>query len=284
MKVSLMSMTDEFSDGPWIKRARPFPHVVVLDVFRPPVAAAISEAACDLIYGSGRLRHFGWYDAYACGFQHTTGGPLDVFTSREWHDLIARVMGVPATGHINAGIHHHPVGSARGFIHNDLNPVYFDRDPGRGEVVMPDPSRVSYTVGTVAAAGAQAREVVRCTALIYYVANPAWHVGDGGETGLYNSVSKDARCPDGRVPPINNSMLLFNCSPRSFHSFMHNWRSERNSIVMWLHAPWAEMARRFGADSLVRFRRRSGDGMGGGGSGTPRAQRGDVSLASRGGL
>jgi hypothetical protein len=249
-----MSLTDTLSPGPWLRRTRPFPHVVVREVFRPPLAAALREAARDLIDDSGSLRHFGWYDAYACGFEHAARGPLGVFASREWHDLIARVMAVPATGHVNGGIHHHPTGTARGFIHNDLNPVYFARDPDPDEVVLPDQSRVSYTFG--GATGPPAREVVRCTTLIYYLGNPAWHVGDGGETALYSKCDRDPRYPQSRIPPINNSMLLFNCTPSSFHAFTRNWRSERNSIVMWLHAPLGVMARRYGAGSFVRFRRR----------------------------
>jgi 2OG-Fe(II) oxygenase superfamily len=226
---------------------------------------SLCPAVSDLIYGSDSLRHFGWYDAYAHGFQTNMSGALHLFISREWHNLIARIMDVPATGHVNGGIHHHPPGSGDGFIHNDLNPVYFDRDPRSDEVVLPNHSRVSYTVGSVTSAGIRSREVVRCTALIYYTANPDWHIGDGGETALYGSIKQDARYPDSRVPPINNSMVLFNCTPTSFHAFTRNWRSERNSIVMWLHAPPAEMTRRFGGKSLVRFRSQHGarsDGLG----------------------
>jgi hypothetical protein len=252
--VIMTLLSNSLSQGPWLERRRPFRHVVVREVFLPAVAAAISEAASDLIYNSGSLRHFGWYDAYACGFQQAGEGPLQLFTSRPWHDLIARAMDVPATGHINGGLHHHPVGTASGFIHNDLNPVYFHRDPDPDEVVLPDHSRVSYTAGSVGAADAQAREVVRCTAMIYYVANPAWHIGDGGETALYSKINQDIRYPEGKVPPISNSMLLFNCTPTSFHAFACNRRSERNTIVMWLHALPADMARRFGAESFVRFR------------------------------
>lgn len=178
-----MSQNDALSQGPWIERTGPFPHVVAREVFRPPLAAAIRAAARDLIRGSDSLRHFGWYDAYACGFQQATSGPLRIFTSREWHDLIAQTMSVPATGHVNGGIHHRPVGTAHGFIHNDLNPVYFARDPSPDEVVLPDQARVSYTLGN-AIPGSLPRAVVRCTTLIYYLGNPTWHVGDGGETAL----------------------------------------------------------------------------------------------------
>jgi hypothetical protein len=197
------------------------------------------------------MRHFGWYDAYTRGFEQTTTGPLSVFISAAWHDLIADIMRIPATRHINGGIHHHPPGTANGFVHNDLNPVYFDRDPGDG-VALPAHDRVSYTQGTVLASDARPRRVVRCTALLYYVANPPWRVGDGGETGLYARLDDAITNAIKRIPPINNSMLVFNCAPISFHAFLRN-RTERNCVVMWLHAEPEHMGERFGYDSFVEF-------------------------------
>jgi hypothetical protein len=49
-------------------------------------------------------------------------GPLALFLSREWHDLIA---GVATTGNMEGSLHRHPAGSPQGWPHNNLNPAWF---------------------------------------------------------------------------------------------------------------------------------------------------------------
>jgi hypothetical protein len=247
------SLSDILLDRVWWRREAPFPHVVASCVFVPEVAHALAAAMRSLIDDAATLRHFGWYDAYGWGFPYDTPWPFSIFTSPDWHTLIATAMGVSATTHVAGGAHHHPRGTGSGFVHNDLNPVYFDdSDQHSGQIRLPAHDRVSYTQGTVLKPGAKPREVVRRTALLYYLANPRWAPGDGGETGLYKR--RTDKVGHARlIPPINNSMLIFNCTPRSFHGFIANPRHERNSIVMWLHDDAATMTDQFGADNLARF-------------------------------
>jgi hypothetical protein len=42
-----------------------------------------------------------------------------------------------------------------------------------------------------------AREVVRCTTLVYYLGNPAWRAGDGAEIALYTGTRQDHRLSGG---------------------------------------------------------------------------------------
>lgn len=240
----------------WITYSQPFPHTIAPRVFEPSFAKALADQVQGIIRCSRSLRHFGSYDAYGSGLDSTTTGPLGVFISEEWHDLIADIMRIPAaTRHVNAGIHHHRPGASHGTVHNDLNPVYFDRDSDGG-VVLPAHARVSYTNGTTHSAGACSHKVVRCTTLIYYTANGPWKLGDGGETGLYARSRDKVTNAVKRIPPITNSMLLFNCAPTSLHAFLRN-KTERNCVIMWLHAPPETMAERFGESSFVEFARRS---------------------------
>lgn len=246
-------LCDLLLDQVWWRREVPFPHVVAPAVFAPPVASALDEAMFALLDDAASLRHFGWYDAYGWSFRPKTPWPFSIFTSQEWRTLISRTMGVTATNHVAGGAHHHPRGTANGFVHNDLNPVYFDAvDHVGDEVQLPSPGRVSYTQGSVTKAPTSVREVVRRTALLYYLANPRWAPGDGGETGLYERPTRRAT-ESSLIPPLNNSMLLFNCTPKSFHGFIANPRHERNCIVMWLHDDLATVADEFGVGSLTRF-------------------------------
>ena len=236
----------------WVQFDHPFKHVIVPRVFPVDVANKIDRDVKALVRSPGKLRHFGWYDAYSIGFSVNMPVSLRIFISQVWHDIIAEIMQVPASGHVNGGIHHHQRGSRNGFVHNDFNTAYFDGDTA-GIVKLPRTDRVSYTQGTLLAPDAYARKVVRCTTLIYYTSNFPWRTGDGGETGLYRSPSDDLRNTSRRIPPLNNSMLIFNCTPDSYHSFLANPRYDRNCIVMWLHSLPEDTAKRFTGIEPMHF-------------------------------
>jgi len=249
-------LRDCVSDDPWIRRSHPFPHVLVPRLFEPGTAAEIDAEVSSIVRSPAGMRHFGWYDAFACGFAAAVAdSALAVFVSRAFHDLVADRMGVPALGYVNGGVHHHREGSRSGFIHNDLNPVYFDTQLHGNEIVLPMQAGASYTHGTGAWPGAVVHQVVRCTTIIYYTANRPWRLGDGGETALYARADADLSAPAARIPPVNNSVLIFNCSGSSHHAFLRNNRIERNSIVVWLHASVEYMAAAHGEHAFVRFAR-----------------------------
>jgi hypothetical protein len=69
-----------------------------------------------------------------------------------------------------------------------------------------------------AASGISVHETIRAIAVLYYLHNPRWHPGDGGETGIYSYHRQPVLGPTKAVPPINNSLLLFECRSNSFIS------------------------------------------------------------------
>jgi Rps23 Pro-64 3,4-dihydroxylase Tpa1-like proline 4-hydroxylase len=89
--------------------------------------------------------------------------------------------------------------------------------------------------------------------MLFYLSNPPWRRGGGGSTGLYRSGDDDIRRPVASVPPLNNSMLLFECTPQSFHGFISNVRTPRNSIVMWLHQTKAQVGQLWGEGAIVPY-------------------------------
>jgi len=234
----------------WTRCLDPFPHVLAHDVFRPAVhdrlAAAFSRVATGAPY---MPRHDIFGRTLTAGMRN----PFMIFTSRAWHDLLAGVIGVDATGHVNAGLHHHAPGSAHGFPHNDLNPGWFVAGPGRDGIVLPRPRTVAYTTGATFRPGVATVETVRAVAMIYFVANPDWTPAHGGETGLYAGPGDDPEAPVVAVPPVENSLLAFECTPGSYHGFIANRAVPRNSVIMWLHRPRAEAVRRWGAGSIVEY-------------------------------
>ena len=108
----------------WWWRRRPFPHVTARDVFDAPTYDQIEQAFRDMLkaQASGYLSG---HDIHGRTLGPEDSGPLALFASHEWHDMLARLLGVEATGDVNCGLHHHEAGSADGFPHNDLNPGWF---------------------------------------------------------------------------------------------------------------------------------------------------------------
>lgn len=236
----------------WVRRIEPFPHLVAQNVFVEEFYASLHAefARIQREHPEAFNRGIANYDAAATDVEHYTSGPLGVFVSREWHDLLESVGGIAATGDITAALHHHDPGSRRGWPHNDLNPGWFGGPPaGPDEVRYQGVDGVNYRDGA-RPEGVAARETVRGVSLLFYLGNAEWHLGDGGETGLYSSYDCAPAGPAAIVPPINNSLVMFECTPYSLHGFLGT-NTARNSVVMWLHRDKAEAVRRWGEQSLV---------------------------------
>jgi hypothetical protein len=258
------SSLDRFlTQQPWQITAEPFRHLVVRDVFTDECysrLAAAFRSTLESVLHRGYLKD---HDIHG-----TTLGPehAEMFApllSRAWHDRLGSALGVPATGHVLAGIHHHLAGSSGGFPHNDLNSGWFIGDPSLAEVTFSSPLRLDYTSGHVLSQDVHADDVVhtvRAVAMIFYLCNPGWRPGDGGTTALYRSAEDGVDCPVSEVPPVNNSLLAFECTPGSFHGFRRNTAAERNSIVLWLHRPLEDVISRWGRDAIVPYGLRPGRG------------------------
>jgi hypothetical protein len=132
-KIEHLSLSKVLSNRRWLKRLYPFPHVVAREVF---VAAAYQEleAAFQKIFAGGLSNQAGadqfapcesGYDAYSLGFTPQLSGPLRIFLSPSWVELLARLTDTTHTGEVNGGLHYHKVGSRNGKVHNDLNPGWF---------------------------------------------------------------------------------------------------------------------------------------------------------------
>ena len=236
----------------WIRRNRPFPHVYARDVFTADYYRSVHEEfeRIEREHPEVFHRNMKGYDASGASIGRFRDGPLGVFASREWNDLIGRVAGVRTTGDVNAGVHHHDPGSASGWPHNDLNPSFFAGPPPQ-----PDEIRLENSGGVIVITGehppgVKVREVIRGVSVLFYLGNPDWEPGDGGETGLFADVATAGRGPAVAVPPINNSMVFFECTPRSWHGYISNRSKPRNAVVMWLHRPKDEVVQRWGNENI----------------------------------
>ncbi|HXN60447.1 MAG TPA: 2OG-Fe(II) oxygenase family protein [Acidimicrobiales bacterium] len=236
----------------WRRRLKPFPHFVVPNLFVPSVAEEIEKAARKIIDGEG-MDVIARYDASGWGFPSDIDWPLRLFVTEEWCDLVSRAVGVDTVPYVSAGLHHHDVGGENGRPHNDLNPVYFaDVDPRDGMVSLRG-DLVDLKSGRRLQENMPVIRHVRAVSILYYTANPPWHRGDGGQTGLYERRSDRTDQPAATVAPVNNTLLAFECTPNSFHSFISNRVSERNSVTMWLYRSDRAAVTRWGEGTLERW-------------------------------
>lgn len=244
---------DLFAHRRWIRRSKPFPHIYARDVFVDDFYRRLADEFERVRRERPELFRSVAKDYGATGVQlwRLPDGPLSVFLSREWHDVIAGVAGVQTTGDVEGSIHHHPPGSDFGWAHNDLNPAWFPgAAPEPGQVRLPDDS-VDIKTGE-RAPGVVARETVRAVAVLFYLNNkPDWTLGDGGETALYEHIADGAPARPLTVAPLNNSMVIFECTPRTWHTFTGANTSNRNSVVMWLHRPKEDVVARWGGESIA---------------------------------
>jgi LPS sulfotransferase NodH len=254
LPVPEVDLSSVLSSRRWMRCESPFPHVYALDVFETKTYQAISDQFEGLLSGGHFSRSIPGYDVTAYTITAHTSGPLSIFTSRAWHDMLARMFGVNATMELNVALHHHAIGSQSGSPHNDLNPGWFaDKRRPDGIVVQDPADHCDYRYGSEDP-GIRTVERIRAIAVIMYMANPVTGYR-GGETGLYRSTSDEVDKPASAIPPRNNSLVAFECTPYSFHGFIHNPRTVRNCLVMWLHRDKAEAVCRFGDSSIVYWAR-----------------------------
>jgi hypothetical protein len=237
----------------WWWHRQPFPHVRALNVFKPEMYAELNQAFLHWQAESGGGRELADHDLQGTTLTARNDGPLTLFTSRGWHDLLARLFDVKATGHVNVGLHHHRPGGDPGFPHTDVNPAWFPADEVGDGVLLADPARVEYTTGKVHDPSTSAVQVVRAVAVLFYLANPPWEPEHRGETGLFRDTADEPEDAVDRVPPHSNSLLAFECTPASLHGFCGGGSASRNSIVHWLHRERQDAVRRWGAAAIVDY-------------------------------
>jgi hypothetical protein len=243
----------------WLEYQSPFRHLRATNVFRRQTyeALELNFKRCLKESGGtegGQNHNSGTrYDAWMMGITPATAPLFYPLFSREWHDLISDLTGVRTTGHIDGGLHHHRVGSANGWIHNDLCIGWFPGPCEANDIALSDHVRCNYSTGVFRDPHVQPVCVVRSVALIFYLANSDWAAGFGGETCLYETPFENIESASGKVPPINNSLVIFECSPYSYHSFQSNSRIERNCIVLWAHSTSETVSAKFGNTSIGRW-------------------------------
>jgi hypothetical protein len=257
----MIELADVLVNRAWLRRERPFPHVVAQNVFREDfyeqladqlrqiLVRGLSETPSPYLFS----RSIPGYDSYGIGFDHSIIGPASLFISPAWRDLMSGLFGIGVTPFVFAGSHYHSVGSKNGFVHSDFNPVWFRRQ-NNGSIQVPSSDVCSYTRGAGPLGESEKVQVVRGAVVLFFLLNDGWRPGDGGEIGLFSSSGSDVHQPTLSCAPLNNSLVAFECTPDSLHGFLSNSRLPRTSIIMWVHRTLEEARERFGEGRLERWK------------------------------
>jgi hypothetical protein len=237
--------------GEWCVYQRPFRHIRAERVFRTDVYQSLEGAFLSLMSakeinadGEPGFGQRAGYDALILGLRQNLASHFVPLFERRWIDFLAGLVDLPALPQIDGALHHIPVNSRSGWIHNDFCSGWFDAK-GTGNTVFPDRTECDYFTGTPKSPDAQPQEFIRAATMIFYLQNDGWKDGCGGETGLY-ACSRAGLGEMCAVAPANNSLLLFECSPHSYHSLIANPGSQRNSIILWLHSSVENAQSRWG--------------------------------------
>lgn len=201
---------DLLANRHWVRRTRPFPHIYARDVFVPDfyrrLTAELERIRRD---DPALLRPYETMnDRAAVPLAQLRDGPLAVFLSAEWHDMIAGMAGVATTGDVTAAVLADPPGTPSGPPSNACDSVWF---PGPA----PQPGEVRVHEGP-RPAGTEGRACVRAIHTTFYLGDAQRPSGRDGATDLYESTSATGART---IAPLGNSLVLFPCTPRSWHAF-----------------------------------------------------------------
>jgi hypothetical protein len=239
--------------GEWWLVAAPFRHFRAHDVLPAAeyerVAHAFS-AAMEQANSTGKVTKTARYDAEIVGLTSELASSFRPFFTDAWLEAMHRAMSIPDLGRIDAALHSSPSRSRSGWIHTDFCSAWFDESgPHRVGPMFPNRAACDYFTGKSKTTKARPAEYARAATMIYFLCNDGWQVGDGGETALYTSSRGAGQV---LVPPLNNSLIYFRCTPHSYHRFVTNPRRTRNSIILWVHEGVEEALSDWGPGGLRR--------------------------------
>lgn len=239
----------------WQESQLPFRHFSASDVFDATTYQRLSEQFSQILDTTAGLREGrykmrpaqGANDGLVLGLtDHLAEAFAPLFTEA-WLRSLAMLLDLNFLPRIEGALHSNPQNSRTGWIHTDCCSAWFDESSSKlDKIMLPPRGRCSYFTGQPKVAEAKPVEYIRAATMIYYLCNDGWKTGDGGETAIY---SQDCETPETLVKliePRNNSLLLFECSPRSYHRFITNPGQRRNSIILWLHASVEDALARWG--------------------------------------
>ena len=232
----------------------PYRHAVVERAFPKTIADRIAQYHRSRVHKAahaGKLEDIGekLYSArfFTPDLTDLASSGLSVLLSDALRLLVGGMLGVTTNDCIRLHCHRHDPPSKDGIPHTDCGIVSYppiDRDVSDPEfngmsVYQPD-TGVNYADDS-RDRQPNSRKMARSLSCIYYLGNHDWQPGDGGETAIY---AQDETTIVKRVPPLHNSLFVFDTSPISYHGYLASSRKVRDSIIWWYHDDMRSVVKR----------------------------------------
>lgn len=225
----------------------PFNHVTILNAFEPLVVENLESVFNRNVAKSAPIGKVGetgeyFYSAvnYTPDLLDINNSAISILASNALRELVCSILNVQTVPALMLGSHRHNPPSRDGWIHTDCAIVSFPPDGPRvnGFNVFQPNTGCNYSDDSRDRQPTSLK-LARSVACLYYFGNRDWQQGDGGETALF---AIDRMSPVKKVAPIHNTLLAFEISPVSFHSYQACPNHTRDSFIWWYHSnvSWME--------------------------------------------
>lgn len=236
----------------------PFPHVHIQNFFKEDFYRQICNQFKTVLATGIVEAHEPWspnkfhkipygYDAAYWQPPPDVGLPIKQLFQSVWIDFFSSMFGVPLTKNISLTFHCQLKDSKPFAAHNDYcyvgMPKLEDQDDRVRQFYFENPY---FITGSQEAREMDVSLQMRSVVGLFYLENPKYLAGNGGETGLYRSYEDYTQDnPVKKIPPLSNSMLIFETTPHSFHTYLPNKAKYRNTMLFWLHSDAQLKIKRF---------------------------------------
>ena len=241
--------------GQWWECSLPFRHFSATDVLDSESYnelchqfSLILETTAGKRKGEYKMRRAqGNNDCLVLGLTDKLATAFSPFFTETWLRSLAELLDLKFLPRVEGALHSNPKASRTGWIHTDCCSAWFDESNSTTETLMlPPRGRCSYFTGQAKVPEANPKEYIRAATMIFYLCNDGWEQGDGGETATYSTDRETEDTMVKLIPPLNNSLFLFECTPHSYHRFITNPGRTRNSVILWLHSSVSDAEARWG--------------------------------------
>jgi hypothetical protein len=212
----------------------PYRHIVIRNLLKEKPYNEMCHSAKDVLkQSSPSFKYHGGVTYSACMATLTPENMkdgYDFFGSPEWKNCVSKLFNIQFNKLIMLSAHHHTAPSKSGWVHADLSICSYNDDENRSIIIGPNGANY---IDDTANRQPKSTKCVRRVACLYYFNNKEDITEqDGGSTAIYDASGKKMVK---KVIPENNSVLLFEISPTSYHTYV-GATFDRTALVHWFHS------------------------------------------------